>query len=256
MRTAFFGSYPCHHRPVRERELKAADLCIAGFTYNGGMFRFLNAASAVSIGLAFAQLAPAQKTPGSLLWVNLLNGKNLDGWQVVGEGFWNVLSDGTLLGQRDIAKPTEHQCWLYTKKEFGAYDLHLEFWLRRGGNSGVSIRDTSRAQYAQGAGFDPKRTPSHIGYEIQIANDGDEYGTGSVYLFAKAKEGFQHDFDWNSLDIESRKEMIRVKLNDHLVAESPGDPKRSKVGPIGLQLHDDKALAMFRNIRIREVSAR
>jgi len=27
------------------------------------------------------------------------------------------------------------------------------------------------------------------------------------------------------------------------------------VGPIGLQLHDDKALAMFRNIRIHEVPA-
>ena len=72
----------------------------------------------------------------------------------------------------------------------------------------------------------------------------------------KAKQGFQQDFDWNALDIESRKDMIRVKLNGHLVAESPGDPKRSKLGPIGLQLHDDKALAMFRNIRIREVPAR
>jgi hypothetical protein len=48
--------------------------------------------------------------------------------------------------------------------------------------------------------------------------------------------------------------MIRVKLNGHMVAESLGDPNRSKVGPIGLQLHDDKALAMFRNIRIHEVS--
>jgi hypothetical protein len=226
-------------------ELKAADLC-AALTYNRGMFRLIKAASAVSIGLLCAQLAPAQ-------WVNLLNGKNLDRWEVVGEGYWNVLSDGILVGQRDIAKPTERQCWLYTKKEFGAYDLHLEFWLRRGGNSGVSIRDTSRAQYAQGAAFDPKRTPSHIGYEIQIANDDDEYGTGSVYLFAQAKSGFQHDFDWNSLDIESRKDLIRVKLNGNLVAESPGDPNRSKVGPIGLQLHDDKSLAMFRNIRIREV---
>jgi len=213
------------------------------------MFRLIQAASAVSIGLLCAQLSPAQ-------WVNLLNGKNLDGWEVVGEGFWNVLSDGTLLGQRDIAKPTEHQCWLYTKKEFGAYDLHLEFWLRRGGNSGVSIRDTSRAQYAQGANWDPHRTPSHIGYEIQIANDGDEYGTGSVYLIDKAKSGFQRDFDWNSLDIESRNDMIRVSLNGHLVAQSQGDPKRPKAGPIGLQLHDHKCVALFRNIRIREVSSK
>ena len=213
------------------------------------MFSATRTISAVFIGLAFAQCSPAA-------WVNLLNGKNLDGWEVVGDGFWNVLSDRTLVGQRDPAKPTDHQCWLYTKKEFGEYDLHVEFWLRWGGNSGVSIRDTSRAQYAQGAKWDPKRTPSHIGYEIQIANDGDEYGTGSVYLFDKAKTGFQRDFDWNSLDIESRKDIIRVKLNGHPVAESTGDPARSKVGPIGFQLHDHKCVVMFRNVRIQELSAK
>jgi len=198
-------------------------------------------------------LAMVSAQYASAAWVNLLNGKNIEGWEIVGEGFWNVMSDGTLVGQRDPAKTTEHQCWLYTKKDYGEYDLHLEYWLRWGGNSGVSIRDTSRAQYAQGAKWDGKRTPSHIGYEIQIANDGDEYGSGSVYLFAKAKTGVQRDFDWNSLDIESRNDHIRVKLNGQVVAESPGDPKRSKTGPIGLQLHDHKAVAMFRSIRIQEV---
>ena len=211
------------------------------------MLSAIKTATIISLGLAFSQLAPAA-------WVNLVNGKNLDGWEVVGEGQWNVLSDGTLVGQRDISKPTEHQCWLYTKKEFGEYDLHLEFWLRWGGNSGVSIRDTSRARYAQGAEYDPKRTPSHIGYEIQIANDGDEYPTGSIYLFAKAKAGGQHDFDWNTLDVESRKGIMRVKLNGQPVAEHSGDPARSKTGPIGFQLHDDKTLVMFRDVRINEVS--
>ena len=203
----------------------------------------------VCIAAALSQLAPAA-------WVNLLNGKNLEGWEVVGEGFWNILDDGTVVGQRDLSKPTEHQCWLYTKKEFGEYDLHLEFWLRKGGNSGVSIRDTSRAQYAQGQKWDAKRTPSHIGYEIQIANDGDDYPTGSVYLFAKAASGAQHDFDWNALDVQSRNNMIRVTLNGRLVAESPGDPARSKTGPIGLQLHDHTTLAMFRNIRIQEITGK
>lgn len=228
-------------------KLRTAKTREGTLTYNEEMLSTIRTVSAISIGLACAQLGSAAE------WANLLNGKNLDGWEVVGEGFWNVWSDGTLAGQRDPAKPTDHQCWLYTKKEFGEYDLHVEFWLRWGGNSGVSIRDTSRAQYAQGAKWDPHRTPSHIGYEIQIANDGDEYGTGSVYLFDKAKPGFQHDFDWNSLDIESRNGMIRVSLNGHPVAQSPGDPKRSKVGPIGLQLHDQKAVALFRNIRIREI---
>ncbi|PYT32655.1 MAG: hypothetical protein DMG57_01215 [Acidobacteria bacterium] len=203
--------------------------------------------SLLSISLLVAQAAPAA-------WVNLLNGKNLDGWEVIGEGYWNVMSDGTVVGQRDILKPTEHQCWLYTKKDFGEYDLHIEYWLRYRGNSGVSIRDNSRARYAVSGAWDAKRTPSHIGYEIQISNgDGDEYPTGSVYLFAKAKADVQHDFDWNSLDIESRNDLIRVKLNGQVVAEYPGEPDRPKAGPIGLQLHDHTALAMFRNIRVQEI---
>jgi hypothetical protein len=103
-------------------------------------------------------------------WIPLFDGKTLEGWEVIGEGVWTVMSDGTLLGQCDPRKPCLHQSWLYTKKEFGEFDLYLEFWTRLGGNSGVSIRDTSRARWAVGTEWDPNRTPSHIGYEIQISN--------------------------------------------------------------------------------------
>ena len=201
----------------------------------------------------YAALLLALSVPLDLPAAKLLNG-NLDNWEVIGDGIWMVLRDGVLVGQRDLKK-AENQSWLYTKKnDYGEFDLHLEWWTRADGNSGVSIRDTSRAQYAVGAGHDPQRTPAHIGYEIQISNgDGDEYPTGSVYLFAKAKADVQHDFDWNSLDIESRNNLIRVKLNGQVVAEYPGEPDRPKAGPIGLQLHDHTALAMFRNIRIQEV---
>jgi 3-keto-disaccharide hydrolase len=53
------------------------------------------------------------------------------------------------------------------------------------------------------------------------------------------------------MEIESRDGAIRVRINGVSVAEFPGDPARSKSGPIGLQLHDQFTTAMFRNIRIR-----
>ena len=190
--------------------------------------------------------------------VDLFNRKNLDGWEVKGDGVWTVMKDGTLLGQRDLAKNAKtdpNQSWLYTKKEFGEFDLHLEWWTRLGGNSGVSLRDQTRAIHSFGAQADPKNTPSHIGYEIQISNGyKDQYPTGSLYLFEAAKTGFQIENDWNSMDIESRNDIIRVKLNGHLIMQHPGDPKRSKVGPIGLQLHDMSTIVMFRNIRIKEIA--
>lgn len=219
--------------------------------------------------------------PADLGWKPLFNGKNLDGWEVRGDGIWTVnLENGVLLGQRKHvnalgAFPADQwpvdrktfdrwlyrQAWVYTKQEYGEFDLHAEYLLPIGGNGGISIRDQSRAHFAIGetdterpdlAKF-PKSTPSHIGYEIQLLDgEGDKYPTGSVYLFQAAKTGMQRSGQWNSIDIESRNGMIRTFVNGILVAEHPGDPARSKVGPIGLQLHDQFSFVEFRNIRIRE----
>ena len=201
---------------------------------------------AACLAVLWLQPAPAAE------WTQLLD-KDLTQWDRVGDGVWTVMRDGTLLGQRD-PKQSTHQAWLYTKKDFGEYDLHLEWWTCLGGNSGVSVRDTSRAKYAVGTDWDAQRTPSHIGYEIQISNgDADKYPSGSIYLFDRAKTGSQIDNDWNSFDIESREDIIRVKLNGQVVSQYAGEPGRPKAGPVGLQLHDSKSLAMFRNIRIREI---
>ena len=188
-------------------------------------------------------------------WVDLLQ-NGLGDWEIIGDGQWSMMSGGSLLGDR---KPREskEQSWVYTKRDYGEFDLRLEFWTRLGGNSGVSIRDLTRARYAVPPNWDRERTPSHNGYEIQISNGhADNYPTGSIYLFAKAEGGVQKPLDWNLLEIESRNEMIRVRLNGNLVCQHPGDPQRSKTGPIGLQLHDPDSVVMFRNIRIRELPGR
>ena len=66
----------------------------------------------------------------------------------------------------------------------------------------------------------------------------------------------QREDDWNSMEISSRREKIAITLNGRMVAEHAGDPKRPKAGPIGLQMHDQFSLIMFRNIRIREIGTR
>jgi hypothetical protein len=187
-------------------------------------------------------------------WKPLFDGRTLNGWESIGDGVWSVMRDGTLLGQR---KPglTDHQAWLYTTRDFADFDLELEYWIPLGGNSGVSIRDTSRARYAFGPAYDRKRTPSSSGYEIQLESEGKgEYPSGSVYLLQRAKTGVQRDTDWNTLRIQSRNGAIRVYLNGQAVCEHPGDPARSKTRPIGLQLHGRSGPVMFRNIRIREIA--
>jgi len=198
--------------------------------------------------------------PADLGWKALFNGKNFDGWELRGKGSWEVMPGGTLVGHGD-SETAGNQAWLYTKAEFGEFDLHLEFWLPPGGNSGVSLRDRSRGHFAIGetdaarpdlASF-PKTTPAHIGYEVQLfSDDRDTYATGSVYALVPAKTGLYRAGEWNSLDIASRRNAIRVRVNGYAAAEYPGDPARSLTGPIGLQLHDQFTLTMFRNVRIRD----
>lgn len=212
----------------------------------------------------------ASAQPG---WQPLFNGKNLDGWEVKGDGKWTVLAGGVLIGQavsgdknpfgtawpvtlteKQYTDWRQTQSWLYTVAEFGEFDLHVEYLTPAGGNSGISIRDQTRAKFAIGPSPDYNKTPGHQGYEIQIINGAKtKYPTGSVYLFAPATFGFEKLSDWNSLDISSRNDMIRVSLNGHPVASFAGDPARPKTGPIGLQLHDRFNMIQFRNLRIRTV---
>jgi hypothetical protein len=43
-----------------------------------------------------------------------------------------------------------------------------------------------------------------------------------------------------------------VLVNGIVAAEHAGDPARPNQGPIGLQLHDQSSVVLFRNIWIRE----
>lgn len=223
--------------------------------------------------LLLAMLCGAAAAWGQAGWKPLMNGKNLEGWEVKGDGKWVVMADGTLMAQavsgaknpfgatwpvtlteKQYMDWRQTQSWLYTTAEYGEFDLHVEYLTPAGGNSGISIRDHTRGKFAIGPVPDYNLTPAHHGYEIQILNGVQtKYGTGSVYLFAPAVFGREKVSDWNSLDIESRNDGIRVLLNGQEVAKHPGDPARPRTGPIGLQLHDRFSVIQFRNIRIREL---
>ncbi len=95
----------------------------------------------------------------------------MDG-RCVGRAFGASLDDGVLLGAASSSErrrspeslallgpstPEEYagawftgKSWLYTTQEFTDFDLHVEYWIPPGGNSGVSIRDRSRAHTVVG----------------------------------------------------------------------------------------------------------
>src|SRR5437773_12323581 len=113
---------------------------------------------------------------------------------------------------------------IHQAKRFRRVRSHLEYWTKTTGNSGVSIRDTSRAKWGIVTPPDYKRTPSKIGYEIQINNRfPDPHPSGSIYGFMDAPKDANRDDDWNAMDIISRNDKITIKLNGRVVAEHAGD---------------------------------
>lgn len=196
---------------------------------------------------------------------NLL-GKDLSQWESVGDGVWKLTPDGILLGYRPVTDSSQSvvedssfaawqssQAWLYSKKEYGEFDLHLDYFVGAPGNSGVSIRDQSRAEFAVAVPLDAERTPAHVGYEIQINAGGpQQWPTGSIYGVERAKTEVEQLDAWNSLNIESRTSGIRVLVNGIVVAEHASLPDRPLSGPIGLQLHDRGSVVMFRDIWLME----
>jgi hypothetical protein len=178
--------------------------------------------------------------PAAAAWKPLFNGKDFTGWEQVGKALWTI-QDGAVAGSSDPANPGTG--WLVTSGEYSDFRLRMNFWITPGGNSGVAIRDPSRA-------LGPK-TPAHLGYEIQILDvPHAKNPTGSIYDLAPAPDGKLKSGQWNDLLITCKGPHIEVVVNGEKVAAA--DDQRSLRGAIGLQMHSKDMTVKFKDIEIEE----
>jgi beta-glucosidase len=186
----------------------------------------------------------------------LFNGVSLDGWEQVGgdESNW-FTGPGLLYTEGDGGG------WISTTREYGDFELSLEFLTPPGGNSGVFIRAPREGN------------PAFEGSEIQILDDfADEYKAlepyqycGSMYsTAAPSKRVTKPAGEWQSMRIRCEVPRVQVWLNgEHIVDanqdEAASDPKKLKEHPglkrqsgyIGLQNHGSRL--DFRNVFIKEL---
>ncbi|MBX3255858.1 MAG: DUF1080 domain-containing protein [Chitinophagaceae bacterium] len=172
--------------------------------------------------------APVWGTP-----IKLFNGKDLSGWQALGENQWKVVS-GILTSPKSGAN-------LVTNQKFNDFKLHLEFRCPKGSNSGVYLRGR---------------------YEVQIE---DSYGKlpgrgllGAVYGFIIPGEmAAKPAGEWQTYDITLVGRMITVVLNGKTIIcnqSIPGitggalDSKEGEPGPLYIQ--GDHGPIEYRNIII------
>lgn len=185
-------------------------------------------------------LAPAL-APGE----DLFNGRDLNGWQRAGNGLWTV-EDGAITGRFDEARPGPG--YLLTTRSFEDFRLGVEFWISRGGNSGVYVREPQRKWGSRG-----DERPAHgekPGYEVQIDYNDPRNFTGALYGVRNASKLAGAEERWNRLEIECRGPRVRVWVEGELVNDY--QPARSPQGVIGLQVHGGKPHRHV--VRFRRVS--
>ena len=194
-------------------------------------------------------------------WIQLFNGKNLDGWKHVGPGSMTV-ENGLIQTHKGMG------LLYWTAGPVGNCVLRVVYKMRDDNdNSGVFIRIP----------IEPREPwmPVHYGYEVQIDNhpetsNEDEYHvTGTLYSLTKplAKPG-KPGPQWNTMEITIDGPHTVVVLNGVKVTDyTEGDPvpekkfdfepwrgRRPMIGWIGLQNHSDNDIVFFKEVAIRPLT--
>ena len=214
---------------------------------------------AIAVGLA--STGGWADEPG---WLELFNGRNLEGWVLEGHADSEQHADGRPVWSVEdgqiLCDGREFGFLRYAPRTFADFTLQLEFKMgsptqRKKCNTGLGIRT---------AVFDPLRSratrPSIYGYEIQLLDDAGEpattHSSGSLYRHvAPAENAIRPAGEWNRMEITCHGPQIRVVLNGKQIQDydqSTSAETRTKPleGFVALQNHGGKV--WFRNLRIRE----
>src|SRR4051812_48934112 len=130
--------------------------------------------TALILAAALAALAPTLPTPAADAdgWVDLFNGKNLDGWVQRGGKAKYRAEDGQIVG---TCVPNTQNSFLCTTKEYGDFILEVEFKVHHDLNSGVQVRSeyAPEGKTVTSAGKQIKGGPGGrvFGYQVEIDPD-------------------------------------------------------------------------------------
>jgi hypothetical protein len=202
---------------------------------------------------ALVTLTPAVRPGGDKVpegFTPLFNGKDLTGWKSTGKkDVWGA-EKGVLFVQGGGGG------WLMTEKEYGDFELRLEYKMPKGGNSGVAIRSPLEGN------------PAYVGMEIQLIDDvtypaklQSWQHTGSIYnVVPAAKVANKPLGEWNQMRIVAKGRKVLIEQNGEKLVDADLDDyvkehgKKHpgilrKDGHIGFQSYNIRV--EFRNIYIK-----
>ena len=153
-------------------------------------------------------------------FMSLFNGKDLTGWTPTGnKAVWGV-DNGVIYVEKGGGG------WLLTDKEFGDFELQLEYKLSKGANSGVGLRTPTKGD------------PAYVGMEIQLIDDegwpgklADYQHTGSIYdVVPSSMRNNKPIGEWNSMHISCKGSHVKVVLNGKTLVDANLEDHKEKKG--------------------------
>jgi hypothetical protein len=139
----------------------------------------------------------------------LFNGKDLSGWKSTGDAKKWGAENGVIYCSGGGGG------WLMTEKEYGDFELHLEYKMPLKGNSGVAIRSPLKGD------------PAYQGMELQLIDDVN-WGklekwqhTGSIYNVVPAKTIKNKKIgEWNQFKVIAKGKQITVIQNGETLVDA------------------------------------
>ena len=201
--------------------------------------------------LPVARDAAKEKSEG---FAPLFNGTDLDGW--IGDTKGYKVEDGAIVCQPGGTN-------LFTKDEYGDFELRFEFMLTPGANNGIALRAPTTGD------------PAYAGFESQVLDNGaaqykdlkDWQYHGSLYGVTAATASAQRPVgEWNQETIVMKGSKVRIELNGVVIVDvdlaevakdgktqhgKPVDGLTRAKGHIGFCGHGDRVA--YRAVRIRKL---
>jgi len=190
-------------------------------------------------------------------WVELFDGKTLNGWQQKGGKADYSVADGQIVGKTVLNTPNSFLC---TKQFYSDFILELEFKVDQKLNSGIQIRSNSFPEYRNGRvhGYQVEIDPSERAFTGGIYDEGRRGWLNRLEDNPAARKAFKPG-RWNTFRIEAIGDTFKTWINDVPAAHLYDTMTRS--GFIALQVHGigknkekESIQVTWRNIRIIDKS--
>ena len=188
--------------------------------------------------------------PGPDGWIDLFDGKTLNGWVQMNGWHRYTVEDGAIVG-RTVESSAAYNSFLASLLEFDDFELELETMVDRVTNQGIQIRTQVRPFRTSGRSWETfagringpqvevrRFYPGHPATGLLY---GEAMGTDWLSSKARIAEGHRHfnDTGWNKLRIVARGPRIQTWVNGQLVEDLVNEAvyRTHSRGFIALQIH-------------------